>query len=107
MQAYELFVRVFRITPIYPSSLNLAVLSSYGSLVTSKQPLRFHSKLLMISTGCSYYIPVTFCDLIGAAIYLQWGQVKLLGSLEEGPGTGPIRPAVMPVSSTHLTNELS
>ena len=56
------------------SLLTLAVLSSYGSLKL-QVAFALSFKAMTFQPG-TYYIPVTFCDLIGAAIYLQWGQVR-------------------------------
>ena len=51
------------------SLLTLAILlSSYGSLKSLVSSLCASFKAMTLWTGCSYYIPVTFCDLIGAAI---------------------------------------
>ena len=59
------------------SLLTLAVLlSSYGSLKLLVSSLCAFIQSYDVSTRYPYYIPVTFCDLIGAAIYLQWGQVR-------------------------------
>ena len=53
-----------------------ALLSSYGSLKSLVRAFALWFKAMTLSIGCSYYIPMTFCDLIGAAICLQWGQVR-------------------------------
>ena len=61
------------------SLLILAVLlSSYGTpkSLYSKQPFRF---AMTFQLDVLITFPVTFCDLIGAAIYLQRGQVRAEG----------------------------
>ena len=58
------------------SLLTLAVLlSSYGSLNSLVSSLCASFKAIRYEPDVQ---PVTFCDLIGAAIYLQWGQVSLV-----------------------------